>query len=96
MFVRLVVVKCLPDKVEQFERLARDGLRFYRLQQGCTGVQLLRSRADRTHLIALSMWEREVDLIAAREKPAYREAMLGLAETYSEPQSVGEWDVLEI
>jgi len=96
MFARLVVVKCLPDRVEQFERMARAGLRFYRDQPGCVAVYLLRARSDRTNLIAMSLWEREVDLLTARERPEYREAMAGLAETYSEPQSVGEWDVLEL
>ena len=96
MFARLVVVKCDSGKEDTFIQRARGGLRFYLDQPGCKGVQLLRSRGDRTQLIALSIWEREVDLMAAREKPDYQRAMAGLAETYAEPQSVGEWDVLEL
>ena len=96
MFARLVVVKCQAGQEDTFVQRARRGLRFYLEQPGCKGVQLLRSRSDRKHLVALSVWEREVDLIAAREKPAYQQLMAGLAETYAEPQSVGEWDVLEL
>ena len=96
MFARLVVVKCEPGKEETFIQRARVGLRFYREQPGCRGVHLMRSRSDKTQLIALSIWEREVDLLAAREKPAYQQAMAGLAETYAEPQSVGEWDIVEL
>ena len=96
MFARMVIVKCEPGKEETFAQRARVGLRFYREQPGCRGVQLLSCRADRTQLIALSFWDREIDLLEARDRPEYREAMAGLAETYSEPQSVGEWDVLEI
>jgi heme-degrading monooxygenase HmoA len=96
MFARLVVVKCEAGKEETFIQRARVGLRFYIEQPGCRGVQLLRARSDRTQLIAMSVWEREIDLMAAREKPEYQRAMAGLAETYSEPQSVGEWDVLEL
>ena len=59
-------------------------------------MQLLSCRADRTQLVALSFWERESDLLQARAKPEYQQAMAGLAETYSEPQSVGEWDVVDI
>jgi hypothetical protein len=46
--------------------------------------------------VALSYWDREADLAAARANPDYQQAMAGLAETYSEPQSVGEWDVVEL
>ncbi|HWP30055.1 MAG TPA: antibiotic biosynthesis monooxygenase family protein [Chloroflexota bacterium] len=96
MFARLVVVKCEPGKEETFIQRARLGLRFYLEQPGCKAVHLLQSRVDPTQLIALSIWEREIDLLAAREKPEYQEYMAGLAETYAEPQSVGEWDVLEL
>ena len=40
--------------------------------------------------------EREADLVAARANPEYQQAMAGLAETYSEPQSVGVWDVVDL
>jgi heme-degrading monooxygenase HmoA len=96
MFARMVVVKCQPGKEDTFGERARVGLRFYREQPGCRGVHLLSCRADRTQLVALSFWERESDLIEARGKPEYQQAMAGLTETYSEPQSVGEWDVVEI
>ncbi len=96
MFARMVVVKCQPGKEKTFAERARVGLRFYRDQVGCRGVQLLSCRADRTQLVALSYWDRESDLAAARANPDYQRAMAGLAETYSEPQSVGEWDVVEL
>ena len=60
------------------------------------GVHLLQSRNDPSQLLALSIWDREVDLLAAREQPQYQDTMAGLAETYAEPQSVGEWDVVEL
>jgi hypothetical protein len=56
----------------------------------------MRSRSDPSQLIALSIWEREVDLMAAREKPEYQQTLLGLQECYAAPQSVGEWDVEEL
>jgi heme-degrading monooxygenase HmoA len=96
MFARMVVVKCRPGKEDTFGERARVGLKFYRQQPGCHGVQLLSCRADRTQLLALSFWDRESDLLEARAKPEYQEAMAGLTETYSEPQSVGEWDVVEL
>jgi heme-degrading monooxygenase HmoA len=96
MFARMVVVKCQQGKEASFGERARVGLRFYREQPGCRGVQLLSCRADRTQLVVLSFWDRETDLAQARDKPEYRQAMVGLTETYSEPQSVGEWDVVEI
>ncbi|HEY7065570.1 MAG TPA: antibiotic biosynthesis monooxygenase family protein [Chloroflexota bacterium] len=96
MFARMVIVKCQPGKEETFAARARVGLQFYRDQAGCRGVQLLSCRADRTQLVALSYWDREADLAAARANPDYQQAMAGLAETYSEPQSVGEWDVVEL
>jgi heme-degrading monooxygenase HmoA len=96
MFARLVIVTCEPGKEHLFTERARAGLRYYRDQPGCHGVYLLHCRADRTRLIALSLWEREIDLLRAREKPEYQELMAGLAETYAEPQSVGEWDVLPL
>jgi heme-degrading monooxygenase HmoA len=96
MFARLVIVKCEPGKEETFIRRARGGLRFYQSRPGCKAVHLLRSRNDPTQLIALSIWDREVDLLAAREEPEYQLAMSGLAECYSEPQSVGEWDVVDL
>ena len=96
MFARLVIVKCEPGKEETFVQRARVGLGFYRGQPGCHNVLLLRSRADPTQLIALSMWEREADVLEARAQPEYQRAMSGLAETYSEPQSVGEWDIIEL
>ncbi len=96
MFARMVVVKCQPGKEDTFGERARVGLRYYREQPGCRGVQLLSCRADRTQLVALSYWERDSDLVKARTRPEYQEAMAGLTETYSEPQSVGEWDVVEI
>jgi heme-degrading monooxygenase HmoA len=96
MFARLVLVKCDAGKEDAFLERARVGLRFYLDQPGCHGVHLLRSRADRLQLVALSLWDRDVDLVAAREKPEYQEAMAGLSETYAEPQSVGEWDVIPL
>jgi quinol monooxygenase YgiN len=96
MIARLVVVKCLPERVNDFVRVARGGLQFYREQPGCRGVQLMRSRGEPTHLIAMSLWDRESDLLAARAKPEYQQAMAGLADTYSEPQSVGEWDQIDL
>jgi quinol monooxygenase YgiN len=96
MFARLVIVKCESGKEDTFVERARVGLRFYRQQPGCHELYLLRSRADPTQLIALSLWEREADVLEARSKPEYQQAMAGLAETYSEPQSVGEWDIVEL
>jgi heme-degrading monooxygenase HmoA len=96
MFARLVIVKCESGKEDTFVRRARVGLRFYLERAGCRAVHLLRSRTDPTQLIALSIWDRDVDLLSAREQPEYQQAMAGLAECYAEPQSVGEWDVIEL
>ncbi len=96
MFARLVVVKCQPGKEAAFVQQARGGLHFYQGQAGCREVRLLRSQSDPSQFIALSMWDREVDLLAAREKPEYQRAMTGLSETYAEPQAVGEWDCVEL
>ena len=96
MFARLVLVKCEAGKEATFVQRARAALSFYLSQPGCQGVHLLQSRADRRQLVALSLWDREVDLIVAREQPAYQQVMAGLDETYAEPQSVGEWDVVAL
>ena len=96
MFARLVIVRCEAGKEDTFIQRARVGLRFYGAQSGCHGVYLLQSRAERTELIAISLWEREADVLTAREKPEYQQAMAGLVETYAEPQSVGEWDAIEL
>ena len=96
MFARLVIVKCKAGQEQTFVERARGSLRFYLERPGCQGVHLLQSRNDPSQLLALSIWDRDVDLLAAREQPRYQEAMAGLAETYAEPQSVGEWDVVEL
>jgi quinol monooxygenase YgiN len=75
---------------------ASDGLRFYLTQPGCAGAHLWRSRADRTQLVALSIWEQASDLVAARRQPEYQRIMARVAETYAEPQSVSEWVVVEL
>ena len=96
MFARLVIVKCKAGQEQTFVERARGGLRFYLGRPGCRGVHLLQSRNDPSQLLALSIWDREVDLLSAREQPQYQDTMAGLAETYAEPQSVGEWDVVEL
>jgi quinol monooxygenase YgiN len=95
MFVRQVLVCCQPGRVDQFIDCAGAGLRYYRGQPGCRGVHLWRSRSDRAQLLALSIWERESDLVAARTRPEYQLTMARVAECYSAPQAVSEWEVLE-
>jgi heme-degrading monooxygenase HmoA len=90
------MVRCQAGKEATFIERARVGLRFYQEQTGCRGVHLLRSRSDENQLLALSLWDREVDLMAAREQPGYQQAMVAVAETYAEPQAVSEWDIVEL
>ena len=96
MLARLVRVTCLPARLDHFMQYASDGLRFYLTQPGCAGAHLWRSRADQTQLVALSVWEQASDLVAARRQPEYQRIMARVAETYAEPQSVSEWDVVEL
>jgi len=96
MFVRQVLVSCLPVRVDQFIDCAGTALRYYREQPGCRGVHLWRSRLDRAQLVALSIWERESDLVAARTQPEYQLTMARVAETYAAPQIVSDWEVLEL
>ena len=96
MLARLVRVTCVPARLDQFVQSARDALRFYLRQPGCTGAHLWRSRSDQTQLIALSIWEQGSDLVAARTQPDYQRIMARVAETYAAPQSVSEWDVVEL
>ncbi len=96
MFARLVIVRCQPGQQSTFTERACVTLRYYREQPGCRGVHLLQSRDDRTRLIALSLWEREIDVLQARERPEYQDTIAGVVATYAEPQSAGEWDIVEI
>jgi quinol monooxygenase YgiN len=96
MLTRLVHVTCLPPRLDQFMQSASDGLRFYLSQPGCAGAHLWRSRLDQTQLIALSIWDQASDLVAARKQPEYQRILARVAETYAAPQSVSEWDVVEL